>query len=145
MFSIWPRRPASPIRSCFRLIKFPFLYLIPIVSAWFFVHSLWQGRSSLVKALFYVHVLVSGGGRQRCSLLYPVCQVCLLHVNELCSRMMDSQALAQLAHRLVTLLYPLPQQLRVRRIPHLALIAGRIRVHRIQILQIGRASCRERV
>ena len=66
--------------------------------------------------------------------LLPVCQVRLLHVNELCSRTMDSQPPAQLAHRLVTLLYPFPQQLRVRRIPHLALIAGRIRVHRIQIL-----------
>ena len=65
-----------------------------------------------------------------------VCQVCLLNVNELCSRAMDPQPLAQLAHRLVTLLYPFPQQLRVRRIPHLALIAGRIRVHRIQVLHI---------
>ena len=53
----------------------------------------------------------------------------LLHVNELCSRTMDPQTLAQLAHRRVTLLYPFQQQLRVRRIPHLALIAGRIRVH----------------
>ena len=51
-----------------------FLYLIPVVSAGLFVHSLWQRRSSLLKALFYVHVLVSGG-RQLCSLLYPVCQL----------------------------------------------------------------------
>ena len=66
----------------------------------------------------------------------PECQVRLLHVNELGSRTMDSQPPAQLAHRLVILLYPFPQQLRVRRIPHLALIAGRIRVHRILVLHI---------
>ena len=54
-----------------RLIKFTFLYLIPVVLAGYFIYSLWQRRNSPVKALFYVHVFVSWG-RKLFSLLYPV-------------------------------------------------------------------------
>lgn len=43
---------------------------------------------------------------------------------------------AQLAHRRIALLDPFPQQLRVSRITHLALIARRICVHRVQILHV---------
>ena len=74
MFSIWPSQPTGPIRFCFRAIKFPFLYLIPVVSAGFFVNSQWQRHSSPLKAHFYVHVFVSGN-LKLCSLLYPVCQL----------------------------------------------------------------------
>ena len=84
MFSIWPKQPTDPIHFCFQSIKFTFLYLNPVVSAGFFVHSQWQRRSSPVKALFYVHIFVSGG-RQLCSLLYPVCQlhhVCCVDAEE---------------------------------------------------------------
>ena len=38
--------------------------------------------------------------------LFPVCQVCLLYVKELCTRTVDSQSAAQLAHRRIALLYP---------------------------------------
>ncbi len=65
MFSILPKQPTDPIRFCFRAIKFPFLYLIPVISAVFFVHSLRQRRSSPVKAHLYGLVFVSGG-RQLC-------------------------------------------------------------------------------
>ena len=68
--------------------------------------------------------------------LFPVCQVRLLHVKELCPGTVDSQSDAQLAHRRIALLNPFPQQLRVCRIPHLAFIARRIRVHRVQILHV---------
>lgn len=68
--------------------------------------------------------------------LFPVCQVRLLHVKELCPGTVDSQSAAQLAHRRIALLNPFPQQLRVSRIPHLALIARRIRVHRVQVLHV---------
>lgn len=68
--------------------------------------------------------------------LFPVCQVRLLHVKELCPRAVDSQSAAQLAHRRIALLNPFPQQLRVSRIPHLAFIARRIRVHRVQVLHV---------
>ena len=74
IFSIWPKQPTDPIHFYVRVTKFTFLYLIPVVSAGFFVHSQWQGCSSPGKALFYVHVFVSGC-RQLCSLLYPVCQL----------------------------------------------------------------------
>lgn len=43
---------------------------------------------------------------------------------------------AQLAHHRIALLDPFPQQLRVSRITHLALIARSICVHRIQILHV---------
>ena len=39
-------------------------------------------------------------------------------------------------HIVASLLYPFPQQLRVSRTTHLALIARRIRIHRVQILHI---------
>jgi len=68
--------------------------------------------------------------------LFPVCQVRLLLVKELCPRTVDSQSAAQLAHRRIALLNPFPQQLRVIRIPHLALIARRICVHRVQVLHV---------
>ena len=68
--------------------------------------------------------------------LFPVCQVCLLHVKELCPGTVDSQSAAQLAHRRIALLNPFPQQLRISRIPHLALIARRICVHRVQVLHV---------
>ena len=68
--------------------------------------------------------------------LFPVCQVCLLHVKELCPRTVDSQSAAQLAHRRIALLNPFPQQLRISRIPHLALIARRICVHRVQVRHV---------
>ena len=68
--------------------------------------------------------------------LFPVCQVRLLHVKELCPGTMDSQSTAQLAHRPIALLDPFPQQLRVSRITHLALIARRILAHRVQILHV---------
>ena len=68
--------------------------------------------------------------------LFPVCQVRLLHVKELCPGTMDSQSAAQLAHRPIALLDPFPQQLRVSRITHLALIARRILAHRVQILHV---------
>ena len=68
--------------------------------------------------------------------LFPVCQVRLLHVKELCSGTMDSQSAAQLAHRRIALLNPFPQQLRVSRITHLALIARSICAHRVQILHV---------
>ena len=42
--------------------------------------------------------------------LFPVCQVRLLHVKELCPGTADSQSAAQLAHRRIALLYPFPQQ-----------------------------------
>ena len=62
--------------------------------------------------------------------LFPVCQVRLLHVKELCPGAVDSQSAAQLAPRRIALLNPFSQQLRVSRIPHLALIARSICVHR---------------
>ena len=68
--------------------------------------------------------------------LFPVCQVRLLHVKELCSGTVDSQSAAQLAHRRIALLNPFPQQLRVSRITHLALIARSICAHRVQILHV---------
>ena len=68
--------------------------------------------------------------------LFPVCQVRLLHVKELCPGTVDSQSAAQLSHRRLALLAPFPQQLRVSRITHLALIARRICVHRVQILHV---------
>ena len=74
MFSFWPKLPTGPIRFCFQSVKFPFLYLFPVISAGFFVHTLWQRRSSPVKAHSYVHLFVSGN-HQLCSLLYPVCQL----------------------------------------------------------------------
>ena len=49
---------------------------------------------------------------------------------------MDSQSAAQLAHCRIAPLNSFPQQLRVSRIPHLAFIARRIRVHRVQILHV---------
>ena len=66
----------------------------------------------------------------------PVCQVRFLDIDELCPRTMEIEPAAQLTHYLVRLLYPFPQQLRVRRITHLALITGRVRVHRIKILHV---------
>ena len=84
MFSIWPKQPAGPIRFCFQSIKYTFLYPIPVVSAGYFVHSQWQRHSSPVKALFRVHVFVSGG-RQLSSLFYPVRQlhrVCRVYAEE---------------------------------------------------------------
>ena len=60
MFSIWPKQPTDPLHFCVRVTKFTFLFLIPVVSAGFFVHSQWQRHSSPVKALFHVHVFVSG-------------------------------------------------------------------------------------
>ena len=68
--------------------------------------------------------------------LFPVCQVRLLHVKELCPGTVDSQSDAQLAHRRIDLLNPFPQQPRVCRITHLALIAHRICVHRVQVLHV---------
>ena len=68
--------------------------------------------------------------------LFPVCQIRLLHVKELSPRTVDSQSAAQLAHRRIALLDPCPQQLRVSRIPHLALIARRICVHRVQVRHV---------
>ncbi len=68
--------------------------------------------------------------------LFPVCQVRLLHVKELCPGTVDSQSAAQLAHRRIALLDPFPQQLRVSRITHLALIARRICAHRVQVLHV---------
>ena len=68
--------------------------------------------------------------------LFPVCQVRLLLVKELCPGAMDSQSAAQLAHRRIALLAPFPQQLRVSRITHLALIVRRICVHRVQVLHV---------
>ena len=68
--------------------------------------------------------------------LFPVCQVRLLHVKELCPRTAKSQSAAQLAHRRIALLDLFPQQLRVSRITHLALIARRICVHRVQVLHV---------
>ena len=68
--------------------------------------------------------------------LFPVCQVRLLHVKELCPRTVDSQSAAQLAHRRIALLNPFPQQPRVCRITHIALIAHRICVHRVQVLHV---------
>lgn len=68
--------------------------------------------------------------------LFPVCQVRLLHVKELCPGTVDSQFAAQLAHRRIAFLDPFPQQLRVCRITHLALIARRICVHRVQVLHV---------
>ena len=66
-----------------------------------------------------------------------------LDVSKLCAFSIGTFRLADLfhilvplAHRLVTLLYPFPQQLRVRRIPHIALIAGGIHADRIQILHV---------
>ena len=43
MFSIWPKQPTDPIHflRSVQSIKFTFLYLIPVVSAGFFVHSNW--------------------------------------------------------------------------------------------------------
>ena len=58
MFSIWPKQPTDPIHSCVRVTKFTFLYLIPVVSAGFFVYYLWQGCRSPANAHFYVHVFV---------------------------------------------------------------------------------------
>ena len=74
MLSIWPKQPTGPIRFCFQSVKFPFLYLFPVISAGFFVHTLWQRRSSPVKAHSYVHLFVSGN-HQLCSLLYAVRQL----------------------------------------------------------------------
>ena len=68
--------------------------------------------------------------------LFPVCQVRLLHVKGLCPGTVDSQSAAQLAHHHIALHDPFPQQLRVSRITHLALIARRICVHRVQILHV---------
>ena len=45
MFFISPKQPTGPIRFCFQSIKFPFLYLFPVVSAGFFVNSPWQRHS----------------------------------------------------------------------------------------------------
>ena len=84
MYLLWPKQPTDPIHFCARVTKFKFLYLIPVISAGFFVHSLWQIRSSPLKALLYVHIFVSGG-RQLCSLLYPVRQlhlVCRMNAEE---------------------------------------------------------------
>ena len=53
MFSIWPKQPTGPIHFCFQSIKFTFLYLIPVVSAGFFVHSLWQRRKPPTKYVWH--------------------------------------------------------------------------------------------
>ena len=68
--------------------------------------------------------------------LFPVCQGRLLHVMELCPGTVDSQSAAQRAHRRIALLNPFPQQLRVSRITHLALIARSICAHRVQIRHV---------
>ena len=68
--------------------------------------------------------------------LFTVCRVRLLHVKELCPGTVDSQSAAQLAHRRIALLNPFPQQLRISRIPHLALIAHSICAHRVQVLHV---------
>ena len=69
--------------------------------------------------------------------LFPVCQVVrLLHVKELCPGTVKSLSPVQLAHRPIALLYPFPQQLRVSRMTHLALIARRICAHRVQVLHV---------
>ena len=97
MFSIWLKQPTDPIHFCFQSIKFTFLYLIPVVSAGFFVYSLWQRHSSPLKALFYVYIFVSGG-RQLCSLFYPVCQlhhVCRVDAEE---DVQDAQFQSTLPH-----------------------------------------------
>ena len=44
--------------------------------------------------------------------LFPVCQVRLLHVKELCPRTVDPQSAIQLAHHRIALLNPFQQQLR---------------------------------
>ena len=61
--------------------------------------------------------------------LLAVRRVCLLDIQELCPRTMDSQLAARLAHQVISLLHALPQQFLVGRIAHLALVAGRIREH----------------
>ena len=68
--------------------------------------------------------------------LLAVRQVCLLDIQELRPRTMDSQLAARLAHQVISLLHALPQQFLVGRIAHLALVAGRIREHRVQILHV---------
>lgn len=77
--------------------------------------------------------------------LFPVRQVRLLNIQELRPRTMDSQLAARLAHQVISLLYALPEQFLVSRITHLALIAGRIREHRIQILHVRLPSLRQKV
>ena len=83
-FLFWPKQPTDSIHFCVRVIKFTFLFLIPVGSTGFFVHSLWQRHSSPVKAHFYVQIFVSWG-RQLCSLFYAVRQlhhVCRVYAEE---------------------------------------------------------------
>ena len=90
--------------------------------------SILPSRSRSLRVIFLVWLLLC--------LLFPVCQVRLLHVKELCPGTVESQSAAQLAHRRIALLDPFPQQLRVCRITHLALIARRICVHHVQFLHV---------
>lgn len=52
MLSIWPKPPTGPIHFCVRVTKFTFLFLIPVVSAGFFVNSPWQRNSSPCESTF---------------------------------------------------------------------------------------------
>ena len=68
--------------------------------------------------------------------LLPVCKICLFYIQILRSRSMQVHLFTQHAHDSIRLLYPLPQQLRIRRVAHLTLVAGCIRVHHIRLLQV---------
>ena len=77
--------------------------------------------------------------------LLAVCQVGFLNVQELRPRAVDPQPPASLAHQVVGLLDAFPQQLLICRIAHVALITGRIREHRVQILHVRLPCLRQAV
>lgn len=66
-----------PSSSCLRLINFLFLYLVPAISAGFFVYSHTSGYSNPSKAQLHLRVFAPGSFQQS-PLLYPFRQ--LYHV-----------------------------------------------------------------
>ena len=86
MLSIRPKQPTGPIRFCFQSINLRFYISFRSFRPDFLSILYDRGVVPPLKAHFYVHVFVSGG-RQLCSLLYPVRQlhhVCRVDAFHLC-------------------------------------------------------------
>lgn len=68
--------------------------------------------------------------------LVHISHVRTLNVQVLRSRAVDAQSAAGLAHDRVFFLVALPQEFLIRRVAHLALVASRVRVHRVHIFHV---------
>lgn len=75
--------------------------------------------------------------------LLPVRQVDLLHINILCPRAVNIQLCTQGVHYRICLHYPFPQKFRIRRVAHLALVAGRIRIHHAYVFHVRLPGARQ--